>query len=174
MIQDNELSEIGKLLKPHGINGEIVILLTKDVYLSDLSCLILNIDGINVPFYLTGIRTKNRETYLISIDGVANEKEAMQLCGHAASALLSELPLPVYNSGDGMYATDLIGYSVKANGIEIGHIIAIDDTTANCLFIIEKEDGSICLIPVADDFIDNLDPEMRSIDFTVPDALLNL
>lgn len=172
MIQDNDISEIGKLLKPHGINGEIVVLLTKDVDLSDLSCLVLNIDGINVPFYLTGIRTKSRETDLIHIDGVADEKDAMQLCGHTVFALISELPIS--NSTDGMYATDLIGYSVKANGVEIGQITAIDDTTANILFIIEKIDGTTCLIPIADDFIDDINPGIRSIDLSVPEELLKL
>ncbi len=174
MIHDNELNEIGKLLRPHGINGEIVMLLTKDVDVSELSCIILNIDGINVPFYPVGIRTKSHETDLISIDGVTNETAAMQLCGHSVFALQSELSFAVSDPKEGMYATDLIGYSVKANGEKLGNIVAIDDTTANCLFVIEKKGGSTCLIPIADEFIDDINPDIRCISMTVPEALLEL
>ncbi|MBD5225188.1 MAG: 16S rRNA processing protein RimM [Bacteroidales bacterium] len=174
MIQNNELNEIGKFLKPHGICGEIVLLLDKEVDLSDLSCLILNIDGINVPFYLNAVRAKSRETDLVLIDGITNEIDAMKLCGHNVFALQSELPSIVYDPSEGMYAADLIGYLVTANGKELGKITDIDDTTANYLFVIEKNDGTTCLIPISDEFIDEIDPDMRTIDITVPDALLEL
>lgn len=173
MIRDNELKEIGKLLKPHGINGEIVMSLNIDVNPEELTCIVLRIDGINVPFYLTGVRPKSNETDLISIDGVETETEAVSLCGHTAYALSAELPLKEISS-DGLYADEMVGFTVNANGVHLGFITGIEDSTANYLFIIEKTDGKSCLIPVADEFIENIDPEEQRVDLQVPDALLEL
>ena len=46
MITESQLFPVGRLLKPHGINGEITVLLTADVDLASLSCIVLRIDGI--------------------------------------------------------------------------------------------------------------------------------
>lgn len=174
MICDRDLKAVGKLLKPHGINGEIVASLTCDVDLEALSCIILDIDGIFVPFFLTGVRPKSSETDLVSIDGIENERQSAALCGRVMYALASDLPAHDADGDGGFYADDLVGYDVVANGSFLGKITALEDSTANYLFIIEKADGSGCLIPVADEFIDDINTEIRTVYMDVPEELLHL
>ena len=174
MIIYKDLTTIGKLLKPHGINGEIVALLSCDVDLSALSCIIIEIDGIYVPFFKNNVRKKGRDTDLITIDGITDERRASALCGRSFYALKNEIPA-IESSGDGgLYANDLVGFSLIANKKFIGKICAIDDSTANCLFIIKKSDGKECLIPIADEFIEEIDVEKQHIEMTVPAELLEL
>lgn len=50
MIHRSEILEIGRLLKPHGIKGEITVELFGDIDMRALKCVVVNIDGIFVPF----------------------------------------------------------------------------------------------------------------------------
>jgi 16S rRNA processing protein RimM len=66
----------------------------------------------------------------------------------------------------------LVGFAIvnDANGETIGHIAAIDDSTANILF--ELEDGM--LIPASDELITDIDAEQRTIRMNIPEGLLAL
>ena len=58
MIRRDELIQIGQFNKPHGIEGEITASVNYDFDdLSAFSCLIVEIDGIFVPFFVTNVRT---------------------------------------------------------------------------------------------------------------------
>lgn len=173
MIQRKELTKVGKLLKPHGINGEIVALIENDVDLAEVSCIVLEIDGINVPFFINAVRPKSADTDLLTIDGVADETAAAAICNHDLYVKTSELPEADIDA-EGFYADDLVGFDVYVSDERIGKITGINDTTANYLFIIERPAGETVLVPVADEFIEILDPEKRRIELTLPEGLLEL
>lgn len=171
MLRDNDLRVVGRLLKPHGICGEITALVTEDVDFETLSCIILRLDGIYVPFFLESVRPKSSETDLLTIDGIADETQAARLCPNDIYALTAELP---DTGGEGLYASDLEGFEVIANGAPIGKIVGLDDTTANYLFIIESPEGKRLLVPVADEFISGMDAEGKSVTMELPEGLLAL
>ncbi len=52
MITLDRLTPIGRLGKPHGINGEINAYLDVDIDIDSLKRIILMIDGIYVPFFI--------------------------------------------------------------------------------------------------------------------------
>ena len=53
MIREEEVFQIGKLGKTHGVKGEISFLFDDDVFdRVDADYLILKIDGILVPFFI--------------------------------------------------------------------------------------------------------------------------
>ena len=60
------------------------------------------------------------------------------------------------------------------SGEAIGRITAIDDTTINLLFVVERPDGSRVLIPAADDWVTGLDSDRRTITMTLPAGLLDI
>ena len=62
MIRRDNVYKIGKLGKPHGVKGEITFAITDDVFdRVDADYLILDIDGILVPFYIEEYRFKNED-----------------------------------------------------------------------------------------------------------------
>lgn len=171
LITDAMVKPVGKLLKPHGICGEMTVLLTMDVDLASFSCVFLKLDGIYVPFFLTAVRMKSSETDLITIDGVTDEQQAAALCPAELYVMADELG---EDAADGLYASDLTGFSVDNDGVMLGKIVAIDDTTANCLFIIETPDGEKCLVPVADEFIGGIDAANKVLFLSLPTGLVDL
>lgn len=171
MIKDCDLKVVGRLLKPHGICGEITALLTDDVDLSQLSCIMLRLEGIYVPFFLNSVRPKSAETDLLTIDGIDDEEQASRLCPNEIYAISTELSDV---DDEGVYAADMEGFEVVANGGRLGKIVAIDDTTANYLFIVERGGGEQILVPVADEFITGIDTQAKVVTMELPEGLPGL
>ena len=66
MIKNEDVYRIGKLGKPHGVQGEISFLFTDDVFdRVEADYLLLSIDGILVPFFIEEYRFKSAENALV-------------------------------------------------------------------------------------------------------------
>ena len=88
MITREELILIGHYNKPHGVNGEISATLDIDSEaLQGLSCLVSDMNGIFVPFYVDACRPKNHETVLLMIDGMDTEQEVTRLVANVVEIL---------------------------------------------------------------------------------------
>jgi len=173
MITDNEITVIGSFGKTHGIDGEINLRITCDVDIKTLSCIVVDIDGINVPFFFESVRQRGMESYLVRIDGIDSEQQASSLVNKDVSAL--DMELGDAREDDGFYAEDMIGFKVESSEpMFAGEIIDIDDSTDNILFVVRTDSGRQVLIPVADEFIVSLDADKRFVRMNLPDGLIEL
>lgn len=179
MIRDDEITMIGTFLKPHGIKGEINFETDFDIDLSELKCLVLKIDGINVPFFIDSFRRRSSYSYLVLVDGINSDLSAKKLCGESVYALNSDLPETEVDEmdGDRIFISDLIGFEVIVdNETLLGEIIDYDDSTDNVLIIVkpQSDDRKQLLIPIADEFISEMDFEKRQLRMNLPDGLIEL
>ena len=88
MIVREELIAIGHYNKPHGVAGEISATVDVDIdVLQALSCLVSEVDGIYVPFFVNACRPKTAETVLLTVDGIDNERDAARLVNRDIYAL---------------------------------------------------------------------------------------
>lgn len=178
MISRSDIQPVGKFLKPHGVNGEISVMRDFDeLDFNDYTCVIVDVDGIFVPFFLESVRPKGAETDLVTIEGVTDEYKASRLANKTVYVLRSQIPEEDDSSeeSDGFYAEDFIGYDILLSGSGVfGKITGIDDSTANYLFIVETPDGKNLLIPVADEFVSDIDPDKKTITMVLPDGLLEI
>lgn len=175
MILQKDIAAVGRLLKPHGINGELVVMLDRDIPAWDeLKCIILIMDGIPVPFFIEADRPKSAETDLITLEGIETEKEAQALCGKTVYVLKSDLARSENDDDEeGFYADDLVGFTAFSDNSEkLGKIIGLDTSTENYLFIIETESGEQLLVPAVGEFIDGIDAEKKEVTFSLPEGLL--
>lgn len=176
MITRDQLVEIGKFGKTHGVKGEINMLVEPDIDVSALRCIVLNMDGIFVPFFIATVRERGNGAFLVTIDRMESENEASELVNKEIYALHDDEAVQFEGDDDeGMYASDLIGYTIMSNdGKIVGEITDIDDTTENILFIVDSRDQQKnILIPVAAEFIDEIIPETQTILMTLPEGLLD-
>lgn len=176
MITENQISEIGRFNQPHGIKGELNAVVFDGAELEDLSCLILDIDGIFVPFFISGLRRRGTQSFLVSIDGIENEQQAAAIANKTIYALSDEIK--EYENDfdeDGFYAEDLIGFKIStADGALSGKITDIDDATENVLLIVTADDGRTHLIPFADEIIADIEADTRHVTVELPEGLLEL
>lgn len=173
MIRPEDLIEIGRFAKPHGINGEITATIDYDgLSVADLRCIFCDIDGIPVPFFVENERPKG-SSVLLTIEGITDERKAAMLSLKPINALRDDLDIDEADN-DGWYADSFVGFNMTQAGELIGTITAIDTATANYLFIVERPDGSEVRIPVADEFVTDVNEAERNIDMDLPEGLLDL
>lgn len=167
------LTPAGEFNKPHGIKGEISASFDPRVDVGALKCVVAEVNGLFVPFFIDAIRSRGADAVLLTIDGITDENEAKLLSRKPLYLLNGDAALAADDEDDGFYAEELVGFSaLDEDGAVIGKIAGVDSTTANVLFVIDRPDGSEALVPVADEFIDGIDPESATITLRLPDGLL--
>lgn len=175
MILQRDITQIGTIIKPHGIKGEISV--QTDIEpecLADLSCIILDMDGIYVPFFIDTVRPKGASTALITINGIKDGQHAATLAGKDIFAQAVEIDSDDTDSDDRIYVTDMHGYTISTiDGTTIGTVTDIDISTANALFIISTPDGRTVLVPAAEDFMVSLDADAQNLTMDLPDGLID-
>ncbi|MDE6652087.1 MAG: ribosome maturation factor RimM [Paramuribaculum sp.] len=172
MIKLSDITEIGVFLKPHGIKGEIAAELDiESDEVSSLTCIICNMEGIFVPFFIDSVRSKGNDTVLLTLDGISDEKQASTFTGKKIYAKADEVSFS--EEDDGLYVTDMSGYTIfSPDGNEIGLIESVDSSTANILFIVKTPDKDTIFIPAAEEFIQSLDIERKTIVMDLPEGLI--
>jgi 16S rRNA processing protein RimM len=169
MIRQEEVYKIGRLGKAHGVKGEVSFQFDDDVFdRTDADYLILDIDGILVPFFMEEYRFRSDALALVKFCDVDTQERASELTGSNVY-----FPRALAEDEEGMPSlASLIGFDlVKAkDGIRVGTIATIDDSTANLLF--ELEDGR--LIPASDDLITDINIKERTIKMEIPEGLLEI
>jgi len=169
MIKKEDVYKIGRLGKAHGVKGEVSFQFDDDIFdTADADYLILDIDGILVPFFMEEYRFRNDSLALIKFCDVDTQQRASELTGcdvYFPRSIADE-------RAEGLSLSSLVGFDlIEANGKgKVGTIAAIDDTTQNILF--ELEDGT--LIPASDDLITNIDTTRQQITMQIPEGLLDI
>ncbi len=178
MIREEELTAVGKLLKTHALKGEMNILLDiAPEYLEDNNPVVLDVDGIFVPFYAESIRPKGNFSYLVKFEGISSEIEAKKFVNKTVFALRDRLKEFMLDNYDEEYALydDLIGWTIEDTELgEIGKVAEIDTNTENELFIVETPEGERVFIPLTEDFIVKMNEAEKKIMMQLPSGLLDL
>lgn len=177
MIKEEEIIEIGKFQKTHALKGELNALLDVDSeYLTDGHPVIIDVDGIYVPFYADTVRPKGTFSYLIKLNGIDTEEGARAFVNKKIYGLRDEVKQYLGEDDEEIALFDeiigLTAYDLHAG--ELGKVIDIDDSTDNPLFHIETPEGGLIYVPVHDDFITELNPEAGLIRFDLPEGLIDI
>ena len=169
MIKREDVYKIGRLGKAHGVKGEVSFQFTDDIFDSmDAEYLVLDVDGILVPFFMEEYRFRNDSVCLVKFCDVDTQQRAQELTGcdvYFPRALAEE-------AEETPSLSSLVGFKIVSvpDGSTIGTIAAIDDTTQNILF--DLEDGT--LIPASDELIANIDVNKKEIIMNIPEGLLDI
>lgn len=178
MIEEKDLAPIGKFQKTHALKGELNTLLDVDPeYVTDGNALIVDMDGIYVPFYADSIRGKGTSSFLVKLDGIDSEAEAKPFVNKTIYAMKSELASYADESGEGdvVFLDDLVGYSLTDSDLgKIGAIAEINDDTDNALFIVETPDGERVYVPAADELIEYIDHDAKEVGMRLPEGIIDL
>jgi 16S rRNA processing protein RimM len=169
VIKQEEVYKIGRLGKSHGVRGEISFLFDDDVFdRVDADYLILDIDGILVPFFIEEYRFRSDTTALMKFEGIDSQERARELTG-------CDVYFPrdlAASDDDSISWSAIVGFNIidASTNKSIGRIASIDDSTLNILFCLE--DGH--LIPASEDLITQIDQQARTITMHLPAGLLDL
>ncbi|MBQ2435694.1 MAG: 16S rRNA processing protein RimM [Bacteroidaceae bacterium] len=171
MIRPEEVYCIGKFTRTHGVQGEMALSFTDDVFdRVDCPYLVCPMDGILVPFFIEEYRFKSDNVALIKFERIDTSE--------AASIFTNkEVYFPksyAEQGGDGEYSWQyFIGFA--AEDVEHGHLgtlVDVDESTINTLFVVERPDGESLFIPAQEIFVEDINHDEHIIMFNLPDGLL--
>ncbi|MCM1377313.1 MAG: ribosome maturation factor RimM [Clostridium sp.] len=170
-----ELKSIGKFQRTHGLHGELnaIVNVDPDFFIEGYP-MIVEVEGIFVPFYIDTVRPKGAKSDLLKIEGVDTEDAAKEFVNKEIYAQIFDLK---DYFGDELESSpeDLVDYDVRnTNGVILGKIVHVDDSTVNVLLNVETKDGDTFFIPMAPQFIIEINDDARIVDVDVPDDLIHL
>lgn len=173
MITQDEVYKIGRIGKPHGIQGEVHFLFDDDVFdRVESDYLILDIDGILVPFFMEEYRFRGESSALVKFCDIDTQDKARELTNcdvYFPYSLTDEDP-------ENIRWTQIIGFNLVDTRTQqnIGSVIGIDDNTMNILFEVETPDKKIILVPANEELIEEVNTDNKYISIQMPEGLLDL
>ncbi len=161
--------KIGTLTRTHGIGGELSMNFTDDVWdRADADYVFLEVDGIQVPFFLEGWRFRSDSVALLKFQDIDNSEDATEYVGADVYFPYDLTPEP--DEDDEYTWKHFTGWQVVDSVCgALGEIDYVEDSTANTIFCIEGK-----LVPATEDFIERIDAKERTIYMNLPDGLLDL
>lgn len=174
MIGYDEVIGYGRVLRAHGKDGEVVIPVPYSlIHSSGLPFLVLDMDGILVPFAIESVRDRGSSSSIVRLDGVDSLERADTFRGKSIWLLRRYLD----NIGeDEMTPAMLVGMDVRnqSDGSILGAVKAVDDSTINVLLVVETKDGKEILIPACDEFVKKIDMRKGIVRVVIPEGLAEL
>ena len=174
MIRPEDVYQIGRMGKAHGLKGEINFQFTDDVWdRADCDYIICQVDGILVPFFIEEYRFRSDSTAIMKLEDI-DTLEATQMLVN--SPVFIEKKYQEELDDDEVSLHYFIGFQMLDgdSGTPIGTITDIDDKTDNWLFIVTRPDGNEVLIPAHEEFIAEIRQEEKTMVMDLPIGLLEL
>ena len=169
MIKKEDVYKIGRIGKAHGVKGEVSFMFDDDVFdRVDADYLILEVDGILVPFFMEEYRFRSDNTALVKFEDIDTQDRARELTNCDVYFQRSE----VDDEEEELSYSFLVGFDIidDQSGKRVGTIASIDDNTINILF--ELKDGT--LIPASEELITDIDKDNKTITIALPEGILEL
>ncbi|MDR1356915.1 MAG: 16S rRNA processing protein RimM [Tannerellaceae bacterium] len=175
MIEKATVRKVGYFTKPHGIKGEIGLVLSYDIFNhTDDPFIICEMEGIMVPFFIEEYRNKTANIILVKLETVDSE-EAVRIFSHREVYYpLERMTDDVSGAAEDTDEAGYVGYTVSDTIYgELGTITDVDDSTANVLYRIDNK-GEELLMPAVEEWTVSVNHEKRHIEVSVPEGLLDL
>jgi 16S rRNA processing protein RimM len=166
------LTEIGKIQKTHGVNGELQVGWLNDFFpeVHNLESVFLVIDGIPIPFFIQSMRMKGADLSLLRFDDVNTVELAEELVGLKVMA-----EVKVSTADDELLLEDLVGFAVITSlGVQLGTTEVLQDYAGNLVFELQTVSGNELLIPASPDLIVEVDVDSKSIIMELPEGIADL
>ncbi len=163
---------LGKVTKVFGLKGELSVSLDTDEpeKYYQMESVFLQIGEEPVPFIIESIKVKNRHQLLIKFQDI----EAQDASSYVDAVLCLPVSLLPPLSGNRFYYHEIKGFSVEdeAEGY-VGECVGVLEYPHQALFQIDHE-GIEVLVPIVDEFIQQVDREHRKLILSVPEGLLDI
>lgn len=130
------LLEIGRIGRPHGVRGDLVVSFTSDVEERRRigAEYVVTVAGATDRLVIASIRPQ-KERFVVHFEGVDDRTAAERL----VNKVLWAAPL---DAGDGLWVHELIGSRVvEVSGVDRGRCVSVIDNPAHD--ILELEDGAL-------------------------------
>ena len=162
--------EIGYISKTHGLKGHVILRLNDLVKIDDevIKSIFLELNGSQVPYFIEDCRPNN-SGYILKLETIDAVETSKKLIGKKAFAL-TDFILEEEES-----LNEFIGYAIIDSKFgNIGIISDVDEKTDNVIIKVVHPAGKEIILPFNDDFIIEIDDDLKNIHFDAPEGLIDM
>lgn len=171
----NDLVSVGYTKKPHGVKGELKVLIEEE-FLDDFleaKVIFLEIKGKKVPYFIAEAREGN--DLIMKFEDIDHREAALDISGKEIFLREEDLQTAEQESDDALADfRQLIGFQIE--DIEWGSIAEIEDVIEypqQILAVISYKTREM-LIPLHPTFIRDILPDQKIIKMELPEGILEL
>ncbi len=155
-----------KILKSNGTDGGLLISLS-DIDLEDIETrepVYIYYDGLPVPFFIESLTRRGNTKAILHLTDISSLDEAEEVVGRQLFLDRED------EDGD---QTDFAGWTLFDHGRRIGVVDELEPIPGNpCLeIILDAPQGGRAMIPLHEDFIEEILPERRELHLSLPEGL---
>ncbi len=173
MFREENAIKIAKIVKIFGLNGELTLRLY-DTFPDEVDFeepLFVYINGLLVPLFIHSFQKRGASKAVAIFDDIDSEYRAMEFVGAEIVTFENQ---DDSQEDDELYYEDFVGYSfTDLTSGKIGTITEFIDSEFNPLFISEIN-GEEVFLPANDDVIDEFSEENKTIQFSLPEGILDI
>ncbi|MBP8033442.1 MAG: hypothetical protein KAZ71_02530 [Bacteroidia bacterium] len=165
-----ETEEIGYISKTHGLKGHVILRLNELINIDEegIKSIFLDINGSQVPYFIEECRPNNTG-YIIKLETIDAVDTSKRLIGKKAFAL------PDFILENDESLKEFIGYAIIDSKLgNIGNIADVDEKTDNAIIKVIHPTGVEIILPFNDDFIIEIDDDLKTIEFNAPEGLIEM
>jgi 16S rRNA processing protein RimM len=172
-IKDDFLP-IGYILKPHGLKGGMILEIEEgyEEVLEDSECLLVEVEGGLVPFFVTedGINFRSSTSLSLSFDGYDCVEKVRPFCG-CKIFIHKDIGIDQINNEEFNELIDVTVFDKKRG--KLGKIIRVDNFSGNVVLNVGYA-GREVLIPLSEQLIIRLDEINKELYLDCPEGLIDL
>jgi 16S rRNA processing protein RimM len=172
-MQNSENFRIASIIKTHGVHGELILESGFHDLLEHIGeSVLLELEGLLVPFFINAIVATSKERYRVKFDWVDTEAKAKKLVQAPVFSESAWLELSTESLQESPEM--LVGFKIydKITGL-LGQVEAFIDNSSNPLLEISTPKGEM-LIPFHTHFVHSINVKLKQITVDLPEGLLDL
>jgi len=167
--QPDSYLEVGRIIRPHGVRGMVVIASEAQYIASLPPGTTLYLDASRTPYQIARI-SRHQSRYLLSLESVNTREEAELLRNTRVFLDMTDLP---ELKRDEYYYWQFIGLRVEdQQNRTLGTVKDILETGANDVYILETPSGKEILIPAIKDVVKTVDLDQGLIQINLLPGLI--
>jgi 16S rRNA processing protein RimM len=163
---------LGKITKISGFEGAVTVRTNRDFSgkIPETGSVFLEIDGREVPFFLDYIEHFADGSVRMKFEDYDSYEKVKEFTG--CNVLLSSSGTA---TGNEAAHQDLPGFRIiNENGSYVGLITGLIKNPGQFILRVTDDEGKEILLPLHEDLIVEIDPELKQITLTIPDGLIGL
>ncbi len=165
---------LGKIAKKFSFKGEVLIYLDTDepeLY-ENMESVFVEFNKNLVPFFIENSSLHKNDFLKVKFEDVDTEADADEIMGCEIYLPISMLPKL---EGNKFYFHEVIGFEIEDQRLGVfGKIVSINDSAAQPLFEVLKDNVTQILVPMIDEFLVKVDRENKKVVMNLPEGLVEM
>jgi 16S rRNA processing protein RimM len=166
-----DLQYLGKFIKLFSFKGELIMFSEVNPdSLTNLESIFIDLNGSYIPYNTAYIKPHKKNNYRLQIKGINNEADAKNLL---KKEIYISNDKKLYNKSEDIPFNIHKNFNVFNNNDFIGKVFSIINNNGQCVIEVQINSKMI-LIPLVNDFIEEINPKKEEIKMILPEGLLDL